>query len=148
MGETDDDVRKKSAAAIEAGLKPIVCIGEKQRDSEGDYLEGFRKQITTALADVPKGKLKQVMIAYEPVWAIGGETPMSPNMMHETTLYIRKVLQETFGKAAANIPILYGGSITEDSAKEMLDEGEVEGLLVGHVSVDPIRFATLLKTLK
>ncbi|HET8581376.1 MAG TPA: triose-phosphate isomerase [Candidatus Paceibacterota bacterium] len=147
MGETDEDTRKKVAAALAAGLKPILCVGEKHRDSEGEYLAGFSAQLMTGLADVPASKLKAVSIAYEPVWAIGGEKPMSPNLMHETSLYIRKVLSERFGKAALSVPILYGGSITEQTAREMMTEGEVQGLLVGHVSVDPVRFATLLKSL-
>lgn len=147
-GETNADTRKQVAAALDARIKPILCIGEKDRDEEGDYLEGFAQQILEGLADVPKTSLKNVAIAYEPVWNIGGEKSMQPHMMHETVLYIRKILMEPFGKAAMTIPILYGGSITESNAKDMLKEGEVQGLLVGHVSVDPIRFSSLIKSLK
>lgn len=148
MGETNDDTRKQVAAAISSGLKPILCVGEKVRDEEGDYLEGFAQQLLTGLADVPKNKLKEVLIAYEPVWAIGGEESMTPNSMHEMSLYIRKVLMEPFGRSALSIPILYGGSINEASAKVMLEEGEVQGLLVGRVSINPARFAALIKTIR
>ena len=145
LGESDDDTRKKVAAAIAIGLKPILCVGEKARDEEGDYLQGFSDQVLIGLADVPKNKLKMVTIAYEPVWAIGGKEAMSPNAMHEMSLYIHKLLIEPFGKAALSIPILYGGSIDEGNARVMLAEGEVQGLLVGRVSAEADRFASLLK---
>lgn len=147
-GETADDTRKKVTAALAAGLRPILCVGERVRDDEGDYLEEFSQQVLIGLADVPKQKLKDVIIAYEPVWNIGKEESMTPHLMHEMSLYIRRLLMEPFGKAALSIPILYGGSITEMNAQAMLDEGEVQGLLVGHVSVDPVRFGMLLRSIK
>ena len=148
MGESNEDTNKKLLAALEAGLKPILCVGEWERDEDGEYLEGFSAQVRDGLAGVPKNKLKNVLIAYEPVWAIGGEQAPEPHVVHEMVLYIRKILMEPFGKAALTIPVLYGGSVNEDTARLMLDEGEVQGLLVGHVSVDAKRFSTLLKSLK
>lgn len=148
LGESNDDTRKKVAAALALGLRPILCVGEVERDEEGEYLHGFAAQVLTGLADVPKNKLKQVTIAYEPVWAIGAAETMSPNAMHEMSLYIRKLLMEPFGRAALTIPILYGGAIDEGNAKMMLEEGEVQGLLVGRVSADPVRFQALLAVIK
>lgn len=147
-GESVADTRKQVAAALAVGLKPILCVGEQVRDDNGDYLQGFAEQLLQGLADVPKNRIKDVLIAYEPVWAIGGEQAMEPNSIHEVVLYIRKTLMEPFGKAALSIPILYGGSVTEESAHGILTEGEVQGLLVGHVSVDSDRFSTLLHSLK
>jgi triosephosphate isomerase len=135
-------------AAIAAGLKPILCVGEKARDDEGAYLQGFSDQVLTGLADVQKNKLKMVTIAYEPVWAIGAKEAMSPNAMHEMSLYIHKLLMEPFGKPALTIPILYGGAIDEGNARPMLAEGEVQGLLVGRASADPVKFAALLKVIR
>lgn len=147
-GETNGDTQKKVAAAFAAGLSPILCVGETSRDEDGDYLEELTGQLLTATLDIPKNKIKDLVIAYEPVWAIGASEAMSPNAMHEMALYIRKTLLEPFGKAALSIPILYGGSIDESNAKNMLEEGEVQGLLVGRVSTDPIRFGVLLRSLR
>lgn len=148
LGETNEDTRKKVASAIALGLKPILCVGESARDDEGAYLQGFSDQVMTGLADVPKNKLKMVTIAYEPVWAIGAKEAMSPNAMHEMSLYIRKLLIEPFGRVALSIPILYGGAVDEGNAAMMLTEGEVQGLLVGRVSTDVARFSSLLKVIK
>ena len=148
LGETNADVRKKVAAALEADLKPIIAVGEQDRDADGAYLRTFSEQVITALAGVPKGALKDVTIAYEPVWAIGGTEAMPPNQVHETVLYIRKLLFEVYGKPALSIPILYGGSVEDDDAAAMMTEGEVQGLLVGHASVDAKRFPRLIKRVK
>lgn len=148
LGETNEDTRKKVARAIEAGLKPILCVGESSRDEDGEYLQGFAEQVLTGLADVPKAKLKQVVIGYEPVWAIGAKASMSPNAMHEMSLYIRKVLMEPFGKPALQVPVLYGGSIDEGNARAMLEGGEVQGLLIGRASADPVRIAALLAAIR
>lgn len=148
LGETNADVRKKVAAVIEDDLKPIICVGEQERDTEGAYLRTFSEQVITALAGVPKGALKDVTIAYEPVWAIGGTETVSPSKVHETVLYIRKLLFEVYGKPALSIPILYGGSVEDDDVVAMMTEGEVQGVLVGHASVDAKRFPRLIKRVK
>jgi len=148
MGESNEETNKQVVAALGAGLKPILCVGEWDRDEDGEYLEGFARQVREGLANVPKNKLKNIIIAYEPVWAIGGEKAPEPHVVHEMVLYIHKILMEPFGKAALTIPVLYGGSVNEESARVMIDEGAVQGLLVGHVSIDAKRFAALLKSLK
>lgn len=135
-GDTDEDVKKKVHTAITVGLSPIVCIGEKERDQHGDYLETIKNQLTVAMQDVPKAKLKNVIVAYEPVWAIGAEKPMTTHEMHEMTIYVKKILVALFGKGGFSVPVLYGGAIDEHYAKDMLLHGDVQGFLVGRASVD------------
>lgn len=148
LDDTDERVQKKVAAAITAGLQAIICIGEKVRDENGTYLDVVRSQLREAVASVTKQKLKQVIIAYEPVWAIGKEKPMSTHEMHEMSIFIRKVLSELYGKQGMSVPVLYGGSIEADSAVHMMREGDVQGLLVGRASVDVEKLRALLKALQ
>lgn len=148
MGETNDDVRKKMAMAAANNLKPILCIGESERRPDGEYWRVIGEQLVTALRDVPKNKLKDIVIAYEPVWAIGAPSPMQPEEMHGTTIYVRKVLGREHGRPGMQLPILYGGAIDETSAGAMLTDGYVEGLLVGRASVDGRQFARLLEAVR
>ncbi len=148
LGETNEDVGKKVVAALAAHLVPIVCIGEGARDAQGHYLETIKTQLEVALRDVLKTKAKQLLIAYEPVWAIGATKPMSTHEMHEMTIYIRKLLFAKFGKSGMTIPVLYGGSIDGDSAHDMMHHGEVDGLLVGRASSDATKMRELFDALK
>ncbi len=150
LGETDDDVRAKVAVALAVGLTPIICIGERERDQSGAYLEHIKLQLTTALADVKKTQAKHVVIAYEPVWAIGAKEPIRPEHMHEMTIFIRKMLWEMYAKAGRSVPVLYGGAIlSAPHAVAMAKESEVDGFLVGRMSVDteqlPLVFSALAK---
>ncbi|NBV77545.1 triosephosphate isomerase [bacterium] len=150
-GETDDDVRRKTISALTAGLTPIVCVGEKERNSNGSHFEVVRAQLRAAFADVPATKVNKVVVAYEPVWAIGAPDPMTTHDMHEMSIFIRKVITERYAfeeKQPRIAPaILYGGAIDESSAAAMVREGEVGGLLVGRASVDVQRFTRLLQSL-
>ena len=147
-GETDDDVKKKVASALAAGLDPIICIGENSRDHEGSHLEVIKQQLAMGLADVPKSLAKRIVIAYEPVWAIGAEKPMDARTMHEMTIFIRKLLWEKFEKVALQIPILYGGAIlNEESAVAMVKESEVNGFLLGRMSIDKEKLPALYSAL-
>ena len=145
MGETNEQIAEKVGVACNAGLQPILCIGEGKRDTHGDYLAVLRQQLQTALAAVPKHKRTKLVVAYEPVWAIGAETAMKPDVMHRTALFIRKILVEHFGRAAFETPVLYGGSVDAENAADMLHGAEVDGLLVGRASIEQKRFAGLLK---
>jgi triosephosphate isomerase len=148
LGETDEMVAKKIASAVKAGLHPILCVGEKVRDDHGEYLHFLRSQIVNSLGKLTKKYLSKVIIAYEPVWAIGQseDKAMKPTDIHETSLFIRKVLADLYGPAVAvSTPILYGGSVTANNAKEMITLGEVQGLLVGRESLNPKKFGELLK---
>lgn len=148
MGETDEIVRKKLQVAFDAGLTPILCIGEKERDKDGNHLEFVRNQIRECLMGLEKKNLVGINIAYEPIWAIGRsyKEAMSPTDIHETTLFIKKIISEFFGKdIAAGCKILYGGSVEVENAKGIMEYGNVDGFLVGHASLVPERFSAILK---
>lgn len=147
MGETNEETRAKVNAALTAKLLPIFCIGEHKRSGAGEHFLFIKEQLRSGLQDVVPGNLNKITIAYEPVWAIGATEAMSPRQMHEMVIFIRKSLVGSHGEKAMKIKILYGGSIDETNAREMLIEGEVQGLLVGRASTDPEKFSALTKTL-
>jgi len=148
LGETDEMVAKKVVSACQSGLKPILCIGEKERDAHGEYLHFLHNQIVSSLAKLSQKYLSNLVIAYEPVWAIGkGEGgAMKPADIHETSIFIKKVLTGIYNqKDATTVPIIYGGSVNYKNAKEMITLGEVQGLLVGRESLSSKKFGELLK---
>lgn len=149
MNETDDDVRKQVTGAVSLGIKVILCVGEKARDTMGTHFATIENQVRVALQDVSKNQFKDIIIAYEPVWAIGAPEPMHPHDIHETTLYIRKVVAEKFDtKPALSMPILYGGSVDDTNARAVLREGTTQGLLVGRASTDATTFTKLLLAIR
>lgn len=146
LGETDEIVSKKIQSALKAKLIPIVCIGEKERDEHGEYLLFLKNQMVNSLAKISKVQLAKIILAYEPVWAIGKKEAMQATEIHEMTIFIKKVLSEiTKSKNIFEIPILYGGSVTYNNAKEIINLGEVEGLLVGRESLNSKKFQELLE---
>jgi triosephosphate isomerase len=106
-----------------------------------------KEQLQAGFADVEPGKVAKVLVAYEPVWAIGGEKAMSPRDMHEMAIFIRKTIVGLKGEVGMNIKILYGGATTESNALPMLEESGVQGFIVGHVSIDVVRFANLINSI-
>lgn len=151
LGETDAIVAKKTNAALSAGLTAIVCVGESSRDNTGDYLEYLKKQLAGSLVGVKKRFLTELIIAYEPLWAISSgyalSQAMKPSDVHETTLYLKKILAEIFGKDwVSSIRILYGGSVSAENAGFIIGGGGVDGLLVGRESLDLKNFPLLLKS--
>lgn len=148
MGETDDDTRKKVAAAIALSVSPILCIGEKERTPEADYFAIIKEQLKAGFADVPAAKIPRVTIAYEPIWAIGAAAAMNPRDMHEMAIFIRKTLVELYGEKGMSVRILYGGSIDSENAAAMLTLGDVGGLLVGRASADAAKLTALVKAIK
>ncbi len=147
MGETDEIISKKVQAILETGIHPIVCVGERERDEHGLYLETLKNQIKNSLAKAPKKLINQLIIAYEPIWAIGAKDPMDPMIIHEMSLFIKKVISDIYGHDnAINTPILYGGSVNFRNAKEIIEKGQVDGLLVGRESVNIPGFIELLKS--
>jgi len=148
LGETDEMITKKVLAAAKASLRPILCVGENERDIHGEYLHFLRKQLFNSIGKLPIKYLTKLVIAYEPIWAIGKteEQAMKPADIHETSLFIKKVLAEIYHKKElVSIPILYGGSVSHNNAKEIIKLGEVQGLLVGRESLDPKKIIELLK---
>jgi triosephosphate isomerase (TIM) len=147
MGEENKDVGEKMKAVLTAGMTAVLCIGESERDMAGEYLALVNEQLESGFEHVVKKQLKNVVIAYEPVWAIGEAEAMSPRQMHEMAIFIRKYLNQKYGSIAMNVPVLYGGSIDASNAAEMIVEGDVQGLLVGRASVSVTKFTALLKAL-
>lgn len=148
QGETDEMVSKKANSALNAGFKVIICVGEKTRDASGEYLEFLRNQLIQSLAGVKKKYASDVIVAYEPVFAIGKSfaEAMQPQDIHETTLFLKKVLLGIFGKEwSSAVKILYGGSVNFENADLIVGGGEVDGLLVGRESLNTDTFPKLLK---
>lgn len=151
LGETDEIVSKKTIACLKTGLKVILCIGEKIRDDQGDYLVFLREEIRNSLNKVQKKFLKNLIIAYEPIWAIGKKDAdaMSPADIRETAIYIKKILSEIYGQeTAVTVPILYGGSVGGKNAGDIIKDGGVNGLLVGHQSLKPENFNEILRSVE
>lgn len=147
LGESDEDIARDTAVTIKGAVTAIVCVGEKKRDPQGDYFSFIERQIVSATQGVPKSKLKQLVIAYEPIWAIGtGKTATAENI-EEMRLFIEKVLADIFGRPAANkVRIIYGGSVDKDNAAEIISAGGVAGYLVGGASLRPVDFISIIKT--
>jgi triosephosphate isomerase len=141
-GMSNEQVGKVTHRVLSSGVTAIVCVGEGARDDHGEYLNQVRAQLHAALQGVLPKYLKKVVIAYEPVWAIGASQPMSPHEMHQMAIYIKKTLAEMYGKAVS-VPVLYGGAITADSVSEMVVRGGVDGLLVGRASLSEDSLAPL-----
>ncbi len=147
MGETNDDVSRKVRALLRTGIKPILCIGESERDTDGAYLVKLREQIMASLEGVKKNEIIDIMIAYEPVWAIGAREAIDAHSLYQTSLFIKKIIIESFGKRIADmIPILYGGSVNPDNVADLISNGEVDGLLVGRDSLNIENFEEILLT--
>ncbi|MCF7815952.1 MAG: triose-phosphate isomerase [Candidatus Pacebacteria bacterium] len=148
-GETDEKINQKLSATIKAGLVGIVCVGEKKRDHAAHYLNHIEAQIRAACAGVSKTKLGQLVIAYEPIWAIGTGVVATPEDVHEMKLFIEKVLSDIYGRnAAQKVYILYGGSVSGKSAQELFTKGMVDGFLVGGASLRPEEFIQIAKSVQ
>jgi len=145
-GDSDEIVTQKAKAALTAGMHTVLCIGETTRDSQGHYLRALKDQISNSLRSITKPMLKKLLIAYEPVWAIGeGHAAMTTHDLHQTLLFIKKQLIEMYGRTPAeSIAILYGGSVDETNAHDIVYESGVDGLLVGRKSLNPYAFSTII----
>lgn len=148
-GDTDEIIAKKTAEALEANLRVVLCVGEKGRDNHANYLREVRGQLITALSLLPdKRKIQWVTVAYEPVWAVGKgyDTALRPSDIHEMTIYIKKIVSEILGKKVGlKIPVLYGGSLNSENAEMILKDGFVDGLLVGRQSLDAQAFGKIIE---
>ncbi len=148
LGEGDGVLNRKLRRALEIGLKPILCVGEEVRDAEGNYLQTLKTQVEEGLRGLPKKMLTELVIAYEPVWAIGAEAKASdtPSGFMEQAIYIRKIVAGFAGKELGlALPVLYGGSVDQNNALAFLTEGGADGLLVGRASLDPKIFIEIIK---
>lgn len=147
--ETDEKINLKTLKSIEKGITPIICVGETLEERESNKtLEVLTTQIKTAYKGVTKEEASKTVIAYEPVWAIGTGKTASPEMAQETHAEIRKLLVELFGDVASEIRILYGGSMNDKNAKDLLAKEDIDGGLIGGASLDPKSFATIINFVK
>jgi triosephosphate isomerase len=146
FGETDDQVNKKVKAALAAGLVPIVCIGETLEEREaGQTLAVLDRQIKDGFDGFSATQLGALVIAYEPVWAIGTGRNATPEQAQEAHAHVRSRLRGWFGVAAAdNCRVLYGGSVKPDNIATLRAQPDVDGALVGGASLDPRSFAGIV----
>lgn len=147
LGETSKTVSKKIKTTLKEELVPILCVGETKRDSSGDYLSFLRKEIQASLENISSEELKNIVIAYEPIWAIGKSASFSMDKeeLHATVIFIRKVLTSVYDRdSAKEVKILYGGSVEPSNAKDLYN-GMVDGFLVGHASLVPKDFEKIVK---
>ena len=144
FGETDETVAKKVSAAVAEGLKPIVCVGETLDEREaGDATVVVQRQVRAALREVPS--LDGVIVAYEPVWAIGTGVASSPADAQYIMEFIRGLMQEDFGRSALDLPLLYGGSVDANNVAGFVAQPDINGALVGSASLDADGFVELVK---
>ena len=147
FGETDDTVNLKLKAALEAGLTPIVCVGEVLEEREAGLTDDvLRRQCVRAFHKLSGKKAAKLVIAYEPVWAIGTGKTATPELAAEAHALIRGEVAKALGDALANnVRILYGGSVKPENAKALMAEEEIDGALVGGASLEPKSFTAIVK---
>jgi len=147
FGETDDIVNLKLKAALEAGLTPIVCVGEVLEEREAGLTEDvLRRQCLRAFHAISAKKAAKLVVAYEPVWAIGTGKTATPQLASEAHALIRGEAAKAFGdELAEQLRILYGGSVKPENAKALMSEEEIDGALVGGASLDPKSFAAIVQ---
>jgi triosephosphate isomerase len=145
FGETDKALSLKTSAALAAGLLPILCVGETETErDDGDTERKLRHQIGEDLAGVPDERLAEVVIAYEPIWAIGTGRVAAPEQAQEAIAFVRALVGGRDPEAAERMRILYGGSVKPENATELLALPDVDGALVGGASLDPESFAEIV----
>lgn len=150
MGESSPEVSEKVKIALKAGFTPVVCFGELVRDTEGEYFEFLREELKHSLAGLAKADLKKIILAYEPIWAIGKSAKESIKIedLEETLIFTKKILTLIFGRNSADeVKILYGGSVEPANAPELSQVKGVSGFLVGHSSLKAKNLEAIAKSL-
>src|SRR5579859_615795 len=147
FGETDDTVNLRLKTALEAGLTPICCVGEVLEEREAGLTEDvLRRQCVRAFHAISAKKAAKLIVAYEPVWAIGTGKTATPELAAEAHAVIRREATEIFGEEfAGNLRILYGGSVKPDNVTSLMSQEEIDGALVGGASLDPKSFTAIVK---
>ena len=149
FGDSDESVEKKAKAAVAGGLKAIVSVGETlaERDRNQAF-EVVRRQLSAGIGRLTEVELSRIIVAYEPVWAIGTGRTATPEVAAEMHAEIRKILADIYGAATADaMCILYGGSVKPDNISALMKKEDIDGVLVGGASLDPAAFAAIIKYL-
>jgi triosephosphate isomerase len=145
FGETDKALAQKVPVALDAGLVPILCVGETEEEREaGDTERKLRHQVQEDLSDLSEDQLGDVVIAYEPIWAIGTGKVATPEQAQEAIAFVRALVGDRSREQAERVRVLYGGSVNEGNAPELLALPDVDGALVGGASLDPRSFAAIV----
>jgi triosephosphate isomerase len=146
FAETDETVLKRTQAALEFGLTPIVCVGERLEERESGHTEAvLARQFQQGIAGLSEQQFARIVIAYEPVWAIGTGKTATPEIAADTHRAIRAQVRAKFGKEAGEaIRILYGGSVKPDNTRTLMAQPEIDGVLVGGASLDAVSFASIV----
>jgi triosephosphate isomerase len=148
LGDTEDIVKEKLVGVLKNDLKAILCVGEKERDEHGGYFHEIKNQLIKELGGIQKKFAKNIIVAYEPIWAIGktDAEALNPEKLRETAVFIKRVLNDIFGSVeSGKISIVYGGSVGKKNAKELVVGGDVDGLLVGRSSLKADNFIEIVK---
>jgi triosephosphate isomerase len=146
FGETNETVLKRTVAALDAGLEPIVCVGERLEEREGNRTEAvLTEQFQQGVSGLTPDQFAKIVIAYEPVWAIGTGKTATPDIAADAHRVIRAQVRAKYGEPAANrVRILYGGSVKPDNVKSLMAQPEIDGTLVGGASLQPDSFASIV----
>lgn len=146
LGETDEMVNKKTQAALKAGLNVVLCVGEREREDQKSVPAIVAEQVQRGLAGVSSQLIKKVIIAYEPIWAIGTGIADTPDDALSAALYIRKTVTDMYGaKVVAGLKVLYGGSVNASNVASFVNQNGIDGVLVGKASTDKKEFLEILK---
>ena len=145
FGETDELVNRKALAVLKAGLQPIICIGETLAEREsGRHETVVAEQLAGGLAGLTPADLLRIILAYEPVWAIGTGRTASPEIAQEMHAFIRRQLSEKFGENAGSVRILYGGSVKPDNVDDLMRQPDIDGALVGGACLEAESFLRII----
>ena len=148
MGETDEIVNRKVKKALEAGLTPILCVGEMLAERESDQtMQVIRTQIEGSLSGIESSQIGQIVVAYEPVWAIGTGKTATPDQAQEVHADLRKILAERYNSESSNnVRTLYGGSVKPSNAADLLSQPDIDGALVGGASLAAEDFVEIINS--
>ena len=147
FAETDETVNKKVKAALEAGLVPLMCVGESLEEREAGTTEDLvGKQVRAGLAGLTNDQVATVVIAYEPIWAIGTGRTATSDQANDVCAFVRRTVAEMFNQATADkTRIQYGGSVKADNIAELMGKSDIDGALVGGAALDPVGFSKIVK---
>ena len=144
--ETDDLIARKAAALLALDVRPIVCVGETLAEREAEQTFAvIGRQLAGSLAGLPAARAAEIVVAYEPVWAIGTGRTATPQIAQEVHAFIRESLRQPFGAGAQDVRIQYGGSVKPDNVDSLMAQPDIDGALVGGASLDPAAFARIVK---